>query len=199
MQARQAAVAFRQRMGVKTITQGTRIQKLSIHTPDDLEARCAAVAELADEIWHEHFTAIIGAVQVDYMLAKFQSAERICASIRQEGYVYLTAADTEKDRLIGYCGVVPEDDGLLLSKLYVHSDFRGRGIARSFLEELFAMCRQEYGLDRIRLTVNKYNFSAITIHEKNGFTIIDTVKADIGGGFFMDDYVMEFVLPKDDR
>jgi len=175
-----------------------QIQKLSKYTPGDLEAQCAAVAELADEIWQEHYVPIIGAPQVDYMVEKFQSAERIYVSIREEGYVYLTATSIEEDRLVGYCSAVPEEDWLLLSKLYVHRDFRGRGIARRFLDKLIAMCRQEYGLAVIRLTVNKYNESAIAVHLRNGFIIVDSVKVDIGGGFFMDDYVMELVYPKED-
>jgi len=179
-------------------SKGFRIQKLSQQTTDDLEAQCAAVAELADEIWHEHYIPIIGAPQVDYMVEKFQSAERINASIREEGYIYLTASSVENGRLVGYCSAVPEEGRLFLSKLYVRRDFRERGIARRFLDELIAMCRQEYGLAVIRLTVNKNNESAIATHIRNGFTIVDSVNVDIGGGFFMDDYVMELVLPKED-
>jgi len=178
-------------------SQGYRIHKLSKQTTGDLKAQCAVVAELADEVWHEHYVPIIGAPQVDYMVEKYQSAERIYASIIEEGYIYLTATCVEKGRLVGYCSAVPEEGRLLLSKLYVQRDFRGKGIARSLLDYLIAMCRQEYGLDVIRLTVNKYNEIAIATHLKNGFTIVDSVNVDIGGGFFMDDYVMELVLPKE--
>jgi len=168
---------------------------LSKHTPDGLEDQCVAVAELADEIWHEHYVPIIGAPQVDYMVEKYQTAERIYASIMEEGYIYLIAACIENDRLAGYCSAVQEEARLYLSKLYVHRDFRGGGIARRFVDVLIAMCRQEFGLTVIRLTVNKYNEGAIATHLRNGFTIVDSVNVDIGGGFFMDDYVMELVLP----
>ena len=42
---------------------------------------------LADEIWNEHFTRIIGKAQVDYMLDKFQSKEAITEQINN-GFLY---------------------------------------------------------------------------------------------------------------
>ena len=42
-----------------------------------------------------------------------------------------------------------------------------------------------------QLTVNKRNFDSIAFYQKIGFKIVDCVEMDIGGGFIMDDYVME--------
>ena len=39
------------------------------------------VAVLAEEIWHEHFTDIIGEAQVNYMVEKFQSYPALKAQI----------------------------------------------------------------------------------------------------------------------
>ena len=43
-------------------------------------------AETAREIWTQHFTPIIGAEQVEYMLEKFQSDRAIRNQIEREGY-----------------------------------------------------------------------------------------------------------------
>ncbi|MGB0563820.1 MAG: GNAT family N-acetyltransferase, partial [Spirulinaceae cyanobacterium] len=51
----------------------------------------ATIARLARSIWIAHYTPIIGAAQVDYMLAKFQSAEAIAAQVQTEGYRYYLA------------------------------------------------------------------------------------------------------------
>ena len=107
---------------------------------------------------------------------------------------YFTAADRKNDELLGYCGVVPQDRFLLLSKLYVHKDARGRGVVRAFLDEVNALCRMEYGFDKIRLTVNKGNDGAVVAYHKMGFETVGSVNTDIGGGFFMDDYVMELAV-----
>jgi RimJ/RimL family protein N-acetyltransferase len=172
------------------------IERLTKSDTDGLKMRSAAIAALAGEIWREHYTPIIGAAQVEYMLDKFQSARQIYTDIAQNGYVYFTANNRDGE-LIGYCGVVPAEKYLLLSKCYVHILSRGHGIARSFIHEAEALCEAEYGLSKIRLTVNKYNAGSIAFYNKMGFKTVDSVNAEIGGGFYMDDYIMERELRRD--
>ena len=114
--------------------------------------------------------------------------------LKKNDYVYFTAKHIKHDKLVGYCATQPKDDFLFLSKMYVHKDYRGKGISHSFIEEVTALCRWEYGFDKIRLTVNKTNNDSIAVYKKIGFKTIDSVKTDIGGGFFMDDYVMEMPI-----
>ncbi|MCL2108857.1 MAG: GNAT family N-acetyltransferase [Oscillospiraceae bacterium] len=165
------------------------IHKITPHT-GDIAPNAATLAALAREIWQEHYTPIIGAEQVEYMLEKFQSAEKIAADITAETCIYFTAENAETGALVGYSAVEPRADCLFLSKLYIHSDSRGKGIAHKFLAEIVAIAKAQ-GQSRIRLTVNKHNAGAIAAYQKMRFKIIDSVKNDIGGGFFMDDYVME--------
>jgi ribosomal protein S18 acetylase RimI-like enzyme len=120
------------------------------------------------------------------MLAKYQSPEQIYTDIKENNFVYFTAHCPERQIMTGYSAVQPRDEYLFLSKIYVHRDYRGKGIARSFLNEI-----QKCGFDRIRLTVNKNNHGAIAMYNKMGFKTVEEVKVGIGGGFFMDDYVME--------
>ena len=49
-------------------------------------------------------------------------------------------------------------------------------------------------LPAIRLTVNKGNADSIAIYRHTGFAIVIDVVADIGNGYVMDDYVMEWKL-----
>lgn len=151
--------------------------------------RADELAELAKSIWTEHYTPIIGLAQVNYMLDKFQSAGRILADIGENGYRYFIAYDGEKQ--VGYCGIKPdyESGGLLLSKLYVEKNSRGRGIARRMLEKAVAIAR-ENRLGHIWLTVNKHNVNSIEIYKKLGFAIVEELVTDIGEGFVMDDYKM---------
>ena len=172
---------------------GIEIKKYHRHS-DEVESAASAVAALADEIWREHYTPIIGIEQVEYMLSKFQSAEQIHADIKNDDYIYFTAKHIKHDKLVGYAACKPEENYLLLSKIYVLKDYRRNGFSRSFLDEAIALCRWEYGFDRIRLTVNKNNSGAIAAYQKMGFETIDAVKTDIGEGFFMDDYIMELPI-----
>ena len=133
------------------------------------------------------------------MLAKFQAAEQITEDIKKNDYTYFTAEDTKENKLIGYCGVTHKKDYMLLSKLYVRRDQRGKGIARSLFEEAAALCRQEYGYQKIRLAVNKNNAGAIAVYKKMSFETIDSIRTDIGGGFFVDDFVMEYSVGAAER
>ena len=169
---------------------GFEILKLNIGS-ENLDSEAIAIAALADEIWHEHYTPIIGEAQVNYMLAKFQSAGRILEDIISDNYTYYTAKCAKSGKLAAYSACQPKGEYVLLSKLYVHKDYRRNGIARHLLGEAAALCRDTCNLDIIRLTVNKYNDGSIAMYKKVGFTIIDSVKSDIGGGFYMDDYIME--------
>jgi len=168
------------------------IQKFTKYSVN-LESKTTAIAILADEIWREHYTPIIGEAQVDYMLKRFQSAEQICEDIKSNDYIYFTAEHIKSGEMIGYCACQPKKDYLLLSKIYIRKDYRGKGIAHSFLDEVSTLCR-EYGFDKIRLTVNKHNANSIAAYHKMGFETIDSIETDIGNGFIMDDFVMELAI-----
>jgi len=79
---------------------------------------------------------------------------------------------------------------LKLDKLYLLPAFHGRGIGSLALRSL-TECASDAGYGKIRLNVNKNNLRAIAAYTRNGFKKKESVKNDIGNGFFMDDYVME--------
>lgn len=144
-------------------------------------------ALLASEIWHEHFTPIIGEQQVDYMLDKFQSEHAISEQIH-EGYSYFALMNN--DQQIGYTGIKTEPDCLFLSKLYIRKDFRGRGYSKVMLDQIEKEAKQN-NKSIIRLTCNKNNANSLAVYKKLGFQIVRQEKTDIGNGFYMDDYILE--------
>ncbi|MCM1133068.1 MAG: GNAT family N-acetyltransferase [Ruminococcus flavefaciens] len=150
------------------------------------------VAEIADEIWHECFVGIISREQIDYMIDKFQSLDSMTDQIEYQGYTYFTVRDD--GRLCGYFAVKPEqDDRFFLSKLYLHKSRRGKGFASEMLARVIEEARKA-GKKRVYLTVNKHNSHAVDVYRKTGFTIADSAITDIGNGFVMDDYIMEYKL-----
>ncbi len=123
------------------------------------------------------------------MVEKFQSVDAMTEQIEKQGYTYLSVCDDEE--LCGYIGIKPEsDDRLFLSKLYLRNDKRGRGTASAMLNYVFEEARK-IGKKRVYLTVNKHNDHAIEVYKKIGFVVTDTAVTDIGGGYVMDDYIME--------
>ena len=150
------------------------------------------VAALADKIWHECFNDIISIDQIDYMVEKFQSYKAMTKQLIEQDYSYYAVREDEE--LCGYIGVKPEkDDRFFLSKLYLRSDKRGRGIASLMLKKVFDEA-ERYGKTRVYLTVNKHNDHAIEVYKKTGFVIVDEAVTDIGSGYVMDDYIFEYEL-----
>ncbi len=147
------------------------------------------VAKLAREIWQQHFTPIIGAAQVEYMLERFQSADAVKGQI-DGGYEYYLAWLGNEP--VGYTGLLADaaDGKLMISKIYIKQSLRGSGIGMSILNFIERKCALEK-YPTLWLTVNRFNDSAIEWYKRRDFTIVDEVKKDIGGGFFMDDYIME--------
>lgn len=155
------------------------------------DAAVARTAELAAAVWREHYTPIIGGAQVEYMLDKFQSVKAIKEQIASGYRYYLVTAGGS---IAGYFAVLPRENDLFLSKLYLTCENRGRGYAREiliFIEDLAA----QYRLHAVTLTVNKGNADSINAYRKMGFAVQTAVVTDIGGGYVMDDYVMRKSLP----
>ena len=145
-----------------------------------------ALEEMCRRLWHETYDNLIGKVQTDYMLEKFQSVQAFARQIRAENYAYFFL---EKDGVrAGYCALRYEKERLFLSKLYLEKAFRGTGLCGEALGEIFAAARF-LGYREVYLTVNKENARAVHAYEKYGMKREKSIKTDIGGGFFMDDYV----------
>lgn len=149
-----------------------------------------ALAEKANEIWHEYFIPIIGLEQVEYMIDKYQSVKGLTQQIN-EGYSYYFVL-TDHD-IVGYFGVQPQCGRLFLSKLYLEKQSRGKGYSKEMLKYIINIA-VEQKKSSIYLTVNKYNKNTIDIYKHFGFKIVDEQKAYIGSGFYMDDYIMEYVI-----
>lgn len=153
------------------------------------EQQIAAVARLAREIWREHYTPIIGPAQVDYMLDRFQSEAAIADQIAQ-GFDYHLAE--QGGRFVGYVAIGRElsDGALFLSKIYTRRSARGHGVGRTLLALAIREGRHRHA-GKIRLTVNRRNNLSIAWYTRLGFKNVGVTVTDIGGGFVMDDYVME--------
>ncbi|MDO9522807.1 MAG: GNAT family N-acetyltransferase [Methanocorpusculum sp.] len=161
-------------------------------TPVQTAEQIQEVAELAETIWTEHYTSLIGSAQVSYMIEKFQSAPAITEQIRQGYRYYLMKCDGIS---VGYTAILsqPMEKSLFLSKIYVEKSYRGRHFTSQTVAVLKEICRKE-GLTKIRLTVNKGNHTSIAVYEHLGFIKVRDVVTEIGEGYVMDDHIMEATI-----
>ncbi len=151
--------------------------------------------DLAHRIWHACYPDIISATQIDYMLARFFDE----AALRRdfEAGVLWEIAWLEAQP-VGFLAAAPDvaTERLKLSKLYLRPEFHGRGLGQQMLARVTALAHRTHSR-AIYLTVNKANNRAIRAYERAGYRQTDSLVADIGGGFVMDDYVMTLApLPR---
>ena len=150
----------------------------------------AAMSAMATSIVRECFDPLIGRAQNDHMLAMFQTERAIREQI-EGGLRYFFVRDGG-GRDLGFLAIRPKGDVLYLSKFYLYKAERGRGHARRMMDFVIAQAR-EARCGGVELNVNRNN-EACRVYAHLGFRIARAEKKDIGGGFFMDDYVYRLDL-----
>lgn len=148
------------------------------------------LADLARLVWQRHYPSIISQAQIDYMLHQRYRPETIRQQISQPGG-WWDAAYTQTG-MIGFCHTFPDSGPhrVKLDKLYVHPDHQRHGIGAALLAQVEIRARA-HSRSVIRLHANKHNQVALAAYRKYGFSIAGEVITAIGGGFVMDDYVLE--------
>lgn len=150
---------------------------------------CTAIAAIADRIWRAHYPGMITIEQIDYMLAQRYNPEALQEQISSEGQWFdLVLIDGELSGFAQY--LLVEAGEMKLDKLYLLPELHGKGYGSRLIHHVKKKAR-EHGCGRLVLAVNKHNQKAIDAYLRNGFRIRESVVIDIGGGFVMDDYVME--------
>jgi len=98
------------------------------------------------------------------------------------------------NEIIGFscCMRTVQPEELKIDKLYIQHDHHRKGFGKRFIEDAVDIMR-ETGCSKLVLTVNKRNHSAIHAYRRYGFEIVGDSVVDIGGGFFMNDYLMVLV------
>lgn len=149
-------------------------------TADDV----ALIEQLAKKIWHEHYPSIITVEQIDFMLADRYSAAAVNEGMQRGEVFYLAYADDEP---VGYASVELKGDYYYLHKFYIDVAKHRGGIGGNFFKYIL----QQIDLSKpVKLQVNRQNIKAINFYFKNGFIIEATGDFDIGGGYFMNDFIM---------
>ncbi len=151
------------------------------------EKQLRQIESLADTIWREHYTPIIGEEQVDYMLYKFQSVSSMHSQIK-EGYGYYLVHMNEIP--VAYFSIQKRGDAIFLSKLYVLKTYRGQGLGKASMNYIIQQAKA-MECSKITLTVNRHNENTINAYSALGFKNVGEKIADIGDGYVMDDYLLE--------
>lgn len=156
------------------------------------ENEISLIRELAKKSWNSAYSTILSQEQIDFMLSEMYSFDEIFNQMKNPNYHYFIIYFNENPA--GFIGFENhyEPKTTKLHRIYLLDDFKGKGLGKtalSFLKERVT----EIGDHRIILNVNKEN-SAKKMYESQGFTVYDEIILNIGNGFVMDDYLMEFKI-----
>lgn len=85
------------------------------------------------------------------------------------------------DQLVGICGVTFETDVLPgageIIQMYVKAEHQNLGLGKSLIQEIIGICIANR-VSTIILAVNKENTNAISVYEKSGFEVNDSLNSD---------------------
>ncbi|HET6992154.1 MAG TPA: GNAT family N-acetyltransferase [Bacteroidia bacterium] len=148
------------------------------------------IADLADRIWRVHYTPIIGAEQVDYMLEKMYDVKHLTKQMEEGQKFFLVYADKKP---LGYLSISSRNEkDYFLHKFYLEIDQQGKGIGKKAFSQLLS---EFPAIETIRLQVNRMNYKTVNFYFRLGFVIEEAKDFDIGSGYFMEDYVMVYIAP----
>lgn len=148
------------------------------------------IRTLAEKSWNAAYSQILSQEQIEYMLHEMYSAEEISSHLQNPNYQYHLIFNEEIP--VGFMGFEfhYEEKTTKLHRIYLLPESKGKGIGKSAMNSLKEIVATSSD-NRIILNVNKDN-GAKKMYESNGFTVFHEEVFDIGNGFVMDDYLMEF-------
>ncbi|MCE3075562.1 GNAT family N-acetyltransferase [Chryseobacterium gwangjuense] len=152
------------------------------------------IQELARRSWENAYAEILSGEQMEYMLSTMYSYDEIAGHLQNLNYQYYLIQDENNNAYDGFIGYENnyEEKTTKLHRIYLVPESKGKGVGKQallFLNKSVA----EFGDKRIILNVNKYN-SARNFYESQGYKVYDEGVFDIGNGFVMDDFLMEYLV-----
>jgi len=146
------------------------------------------IREMAETIWWSHYPAIIGDEQVKFMLGKMYSLESLHSQIEEGKQLYYILVEDENP--IGFIGIeLLDSTSAFIHKFYLLQTKQRKGSGTSAFQ---LVLNQFPEVKEIRLQVNRQNYQAINFYFKIGFNIEKVADFDIGGGYFMNDFIMKW-------
>jgi ribosomal protein S18 acetylase RimI-like enzyme len=145
------------------------------------------IVKLANIIIPEVYYPIVPKDHVNMFLDKYQTIEAIKEQVLNNYRYYFLKFD---DQIVGYLGFVNNKGILLLSKLYILNEFRGKKIGKEAMRftEKEAICENCL---KIELLVNEFNLLAINFYKMHGYSIVDLIDHNFEDGLIVRDYKMQ--------
>ncbi len=152
------------------------------------------IQELAKSSWESAYHKILSRDQIKYMLETMYAREALEEQISEnKNYEYYLI--NYEDNTIGFLGFefhYKDENCIKLHRLYLIESAKGKGFGRKALDFLINKAKDSQ-TKRIILNVNKYN-QALEFYKIYGFEVYDEGVFEIGKGYVMDDFLMEYMI-----
>lgn len=148
-----------------------------------------AIYDLAVKTWNITYPTIISKEQIDYMIEKMYSKEKLDKVIETENFNFLLF-ETD-NQLVGFCSIehnYTNEAITRIHKLYVDPEVHGKSVGKQLLIETEKLAQKNKS-SKLHLNVNKKN-PAVNFYFKQNFSVEREEVLDIGNAFVMDDFVM---------
>ena len=150
----------------------------------------ATIREIANITWPVAYGSYISKAQLDYMLDMMYSDNSLLEQMNKGHQFYIAE---QHNNPIGFASVSKEEEkSCKLNKLYVLPTEQKTGAGKALLHTAINYATS-HAASCLYLQVNKQN-NAQHFYSKHGFTVREASILEIGGGYIMDDYIMELVF-----
>ena len=150
------------------------------------------VREIAQITWPITYREILSSEQLDYMFEWMYNLETLQNQV-EEGQLFYVLKENGKP--LGFIGIElfsSKKNDLKIQKIYVLPDAQGKGVGKKLIEKAIEIA-QEKGIEQVILNVNRFN-KAVSFYQKLDFKITSEVNVDIGKGYLMEDYIMNYTI-----
>ncbi len=150
------------------------------------------IQDLAERSWNVAYADILKQEQIDYMLDLMYSENALESHFENPNYQYYLIKEDEV--FLGFIGFEfhQEANTTKLHRIYFLKEAQGKGLGKKALQFVISEAKKNND-KKVTLTVNKNN-QAKSFYESQGFQVYNEAVFDIGNGYVMDDYLMEFIL-----
>jgi len=144
---------------------------------------------LAYDIWPRVYDYMISQEQISYMLSTMYDINHL----KQQWLEGMKFVLLEVDGIPqGFVAFEEKENFVFLHKLYLRPEMQGKGYGKRMLQVVIDFAKDSKK-PRVELTANRNNKS-LDFYFGNGFEIKEEKDFDIGGGYFMNDYILSLAL-----
>jgi GNAT superfamily N-acetyltransferase len=149
----------------------------------------SVVKSLAHDIWPRVYDYMISSEQISYMLSLMYNLDKLQQQWGEGVKFVLLEVEGMPQ---GFVSFEEKDECIFLHKLYLRPEMQGLGFGKKMLQVAvdFAVDSKK---PSVELTVNRNNKS-LEFYMSQGFQIKEEKDFDIGGGYFMNDYILSLAV-----